>query len=923
MGAPINKTSRIIWLIGSLSTATLLIFLYLITVSNSAVISYNSQIKPLLNEHCIHCHGGVKQSGGFSLMTRELALRENDSGLPAIVPGSPNQSELIRRIKLNNPEERMPYEASPLHPKEIELLEQWIEQGANWEKHWAYNPVQKTIPPNIMQGNTSPQKNQTQNEIDHFVLDKIYSKGLHPNPSESKAKLLRRLSLDLTGLPPDSSLSRQFLRNITPISYEQLVDSLLASGHFGEHWTAMWLDLARYADSKGFERDVSRTIWPYRDYLIKSFNEDLPYDQFLIEQLAGDLLTDPSDKQYIATGFHRNTPTNDEGGTDNEEYRVAATIDRINTTYEALLGTTFACTQCHGHPYDPFPHKTYYESLAFFNNTRDYDTHRDYPWLRQFTKEEEAKLEELTQWVAMVENPSRAMEIRTFLKTYQPTYYSLECDSMINADLYDTKYLGFRQNGAARLPDIHLTDRPLLLIKTNWFKPGGRLDIRLDHPDGQLIGSWQIPDAETSDRFFEIPIDSTTGNHDLHFSYYNPNLEDPDVPGLMIDWFYFSKLFPGRTYADHTSRKKTYRELLQSNAPHTLIMMENESARMRSTHIFDRGNWQVHLEEVTPNVPSIFPPIQEDLNKDRLALAKWITDPNHPLTGRVYVNRLWAKLFGKGIVQTLEDFGSQGEAPSHPELLDWLAWTFVHDFDWSTKRLLKLIVSSATYRQSTEVNKEHLAIDPLNTWLARGPRNRLSAEQIRDQALFVSGLLNPELFGPPVMPFQPEGIWQVPYNAESWTLSADNQRYRRGLYTFMKRSAPYPSFETFDLAPRQVCVSRRITTNTPLQALVTLNDPVFVEAAQHLAFWMLDKAPGLIDERIRLGYRKAMGYPITEERLNILLELYQETLNKFKADSQDIDKLLGDLNFQSTEIEAASTVILANALLNLDEFLMK
>lgn len=886
-------------------------------------ISYNTLVKPILNKHCIHCHGGVKASGGFSLMTRELALRKNDSGKAAIIPQDAKNSELIRRLSTHDPEERMPYQAPPLQQDEITILEKWINQGAQWEKHWAYIPVQMPIPPSTAQGNMSTSAEWAKNEIDHFVFDKMIQKGLQPNPQASKARLLRRLSLDLIGLPPHPALVRQFLRDDDPLSYDQLIDTLLASPHFGEHWAAMWLDLARYADSKGFERDASRRIWPYRDYVIEAFNNDLPYDQFLLEQLAGDLLPEPTDDQYIATGFHRNTPTNDEGGTNNEEYRVAATLDRVNTTYEALMGTTFACTQCHGHPYDPFPHEDYYKSLAFFNNTRDYDTHLDYPWLRQFSEEEQAKLEDLTQWVAQVENPERAKEMRTFLKTYQPTYYSLECDSLVNAALYDTKYLGFRQQGSARLKDIPLTDRPLLLLKTNWFKLGGKLDIRLDSADGPLIASWQIPTQETKQRFFEIPLQASSGKHDLYFHYEHPGLKDPNAAGLMIDWFYFSKLFPGPTSAEQTSRQQTYRELLLSDAPHTLIMVENEVDRQRSTFVFDRGNWQVHTDKVNPQTPGILLPFPEGAPANRLSFAKWVTDPKHPLTSRVFVNRLWEKLFGKGIVVTLEDFGSQGAPPTHPDLLDWLAWDFANNKKWSTKQMLKQIVRSATYRQSAQVQETHLELDPQNIWLARGPRLRLSAEQVRDQALAVSGLLNPELFGPPVMPYQPDDIWQVPYNAESWNISEGAQRYRRAIYTFMKRSAPYPAFETFDLAPRQVCVSRRIPTNTPLQALVTLNDPVFIEAAQHLAKWMFKKAPQKSTERIRAAYYKILGRAISTNNLNILNKLYLDTKDKFQANPADAEQLLLAEALESAPADFAATVVLANAMLNLDEYLMK
>lgn len=895
--------------------------------SKNTSIDFNTQVKPILNKRCISCHGGVKQNSGFSLITRDLALGVNDSGKAAIVPGSPSQSEMIQRILTDDPEDRMPFEEPPLPKGEIKILKQWIKEGAKWGRHWAYIPVQKIKPPSTQKAlGAFGEKDETKwgyNEIDQFILEKIKQAGLSPSIEANKAALLRRLSLDLIGLPAPDRLAQQFLNKENPISYEQVVDSLLASPHFGERWASMWLDLARYADSKGFERDFSRSIWEYRDYLIRAFNQDLPYDQFLIEQLAGDLLPNPTDAQYTATGFHRNTTTNDEGGTDNEEYRVAAVIDRVNTTWEAFMGTTFACVQCHGHPYDPFFHEDYYSFMAFFNNTRDADTHMDYPWLRKLSTVQKEKLQNLTKWVTKEVSDERAEEIRLFLKTLQPSIYSIETDSFSNAVLYDTKYLGFRKNGSARLSNVSLTNKNRLIFKALTAVPGGTFYIHLDSLNGQQIASHRLPHTRWNYQFFEIPLKETTGKHNLFLRYDNPSFEDPEAMGFQIDWFHFTANFPGEGKPGYQARKQDFQDLLEADVPHTLITVENPAERQRKTHVFDRGNWLVPTKEVVAKVPGIFESLAEKMPKNRLGLAQWMTSKNNPLTARTMVNRLWEQLFGTGLAETLEDLGTQGIPPTHPELLDWLAWRFMHDYEWSVKELLRLMVTSATYKQTSKVDLALLEADPYNKWYARGPRVRLSAEQIRDQALVVSGLFNPEMFGPPLMPFQPEDLWQTPYNDEAWTVSSGNSAYRRAIYTFVKRSQPYPSMETFDVAPRQVCVSRRIRTNTPLQALVTLNDPVFVETAKHLAVRMQKEGGTTITGQIQKGYQLALGQDIRPEKQKVFEQLYQKSLQDFEQHPNLTAEMLGETKADENATQIAALVVVANAIMNLDEFLTK
>lgn len=914
-------------LFGSL-LASLLLLLNQCTLNNAPKIDFNTQVKPILNKHCIHCHGGVKQSGGLSMMTREKLLAPTDAGHPAIIPEKPHKSEFIRRLTAEDVEERMPFEEPPLSTKEIEILTQWVEEGAAWGLHWAYQPIEKVeIPLGINKALGSVENNLTDNwasnNIDHFILKKLKENNLKPSKAADKRAILRRVSLDLIGLPAPKNIADQFLNSSNPDAYEELVNQLMSLPSYGEKWASMWLDLARYADTKGFERDAGRDIFSYRDYVIQAFNQDLPYDQFIMEQLAGDLLPNPTDDQYIATGFHRNTTTNDEGGTSNEEFRVAAVIDRVNTTGTAILGTTFACIQCHGHPYDPFEHQEYYQMMAFFNNTRDEDTHKDYPLLRIYRPKDSLKLETLTNWVKNVENEEKANEIKHFLKTWQPTINSIDTDSLVNAAYYDTKYLGFRQNGQAIIRDVTLTGKNKLVVKVLNYNKGGQFSIFLDGQNRTKIGEYQFTKKKLAKPFIEIPLVETEGKHDLYLHYYNPRQTKPDAMDFRLDWFYFTDDFPGAETEKYAHYKKEYWKLMQANPPTTLITLDNPKERSRTTHIFDRGNWQTLKEEVLPETPKVLNPFPENAPKNRLGLAQWITDKNNPLAARTMVNRLWEQIFGQGLVATVEDLGTQGEKPTHPALLDGLAYQYMNDFAWSTKRLLKEIVLSATYRQAAVINDDLLEKDPYNQLYSRGARVRLSAEQIRDQTLAISGLLSKKMYGKPVMPHQPQGVWSTPYNDDEWELSEGEDKYRRAIYTYMKRSAPYPIMETFDVATRDICSARRIRTNTPLQALVTLNDEGFMEAAKHFALRLQAESAGDFKAQIRLGYELALGKKIEMERLTIFENLYQNALKDFKNDRVSAKKITQGLDSKKEVSETAALVVVANAIMNLDEFMMK
>jgi len=876
-------------------------------------IDYNTQVKPIFNKKCITCHGGVKQKAGFSLLFREEALGNTESGKPAIIPGKPDESELIRRISLEDPEERMPYKHEPLSEDEIEILTQWIKQGAEWGEHWAYVSVQEVAVPTL-------KSDWIKNEIDPFILERLKAETLTPSVEADKPTLLRRVSLDLTGLPPDAHIANRFLNDSSDSAYENLVDALLASPRYGERWTTLWLDLARYADTRGYEADRGRTIWKYRDWLIHAFNEDKPYNDFLIEQMAGDLLPDPDDNKFIATAFHRNTMTNDEGGTENEEFRTAAVLDRVNTTWSALMGTTFNCVQCHSHPYDPFKHEEYFNFVAFFNNTRDEDTESEYPLLRQYKGDDSVKLLQLRDWIAANVSNEKSKEYYTFLKTWQPTINSLQCDEFNNAALISSWYAGLRNNGSCRLPNVTLDNKNQLMFRYTSRQNDGTWFIYLDSLNGTLLKTIPLTNTKDTWKLVTTEISPVSGNHNLYFKYYSPSLKTMET-GVLFEWFQFGENFPGSGKPGFEVAQKNFTELMDAPVETTPILFENNKELFRSTHVFERGNWLVKGNEVTPEVPGIMNPMENNAPKNRLGLAQWMVDKKNPLVSRTMVNRLWEQLFGQGLAETLEDLGSQGIPPTHKELLDHLSWKFMNDFNWSVKKLLREMVMSATYRQDSKTNQELQHIDPLNKLYARGPRIRLSAEQLRDQSLAISNLLSEKMYGQSVMPYQPEGIWRSPYNGATWQKSKGEDQNRRALYTYWKRTAPYPTMITYDGGAREVCVTRRIRTNTPLQALTTLNDSAYFVMARNFAFKMqaLDKD---VNKQISKGYESMFFKPITEKRLSALTDLYTVSRSKFANDEKATLEIIGTKDTQPKP-ETAALVMVANAMLNLDEWVNK
>lgn len=870
------------------------------------------------------CHGGVKKAGDVSFLFEHEMLEPGKSGKIPVVRGDADASEMMRRILSHDPDEKMPKNGTPLSDDDVKTLKTWINEGAEWEKHWSYKRIEKPEVPSL--GNiwnlfglfNTGDKKWAKNEIDYFILQKLKEKDLSVSPEADRATLIRRVSLDLTGLPPTEKEVNDFKNDKSENAYEKVVDRLLKSPSYGEKWTSMWMDLARYADTKGYESDGGRSMWRYRDYVVKSFNQDKPFDQFTIEQLAGDLLPKakdgfPTEENMIATGYHRNTMTNNEGGTDDEEFRVAAQIDRVNTTWEVWQGTTFACIQCHSHPYDPIPHEDYYKYMAYFNNARDEDVWDEWPKLRFYKGEDSARVERVKDWIKQY-NPKQIEEVTQFMKVMEP---KINAHNFVKGDQSTVlliSYYGIKNKGNGRIPQVDLTNAGSVVMNVSTKAENAILSLHLDKLDGPIISQIKIP---TRDSVLVAPVSKVAGKHDIYLS-----LDSKKAPEewVRITWMSFQKELPGSDQPDYPKIVADYATALTRSTESMPVIWEGKGDFARKTNVFVRGNWMVKGAEVKPDVPKLLAPMPKEFSRDRLGLAKWIVNRENPLTGRVIVNRFWEQLFGKGIVETVEDFGSQGSEPTHRELLDWLAVDFMEKDHWSVKKLLKKIVMSSTYQQSSKTDKDKLEKDPYNIWISRGPRVRLSAEQVRDQALACSGLISHKMYGPGVMPPQPDKIWQSPYSGEKWVLSEGEDRYRRGVYTYWKRTAPYPSMVTFDAPSREFCQSRRILTNTPLQALVTLNDPVYLEAAEKLATNM-QKRGKTPEQQLTEGYRMLTFQPIGQKNLNVLVKVYNEALTAYKRKPVEVDSML--IYGKERSPELAALTISANVMLNLDNVVTK
>ncbi|SKB01060.1 Planctomycete cytochrome C [Prosthecobacter debontii] len=804
---------------------------------DSEAVDFSKQVRPILSENCFFCHGPdeAKREAGLRLDEEKTAKADNE-GVIAVVPGDPDKSALIQRIVSTDPDEVMPppKQHKEIPAAQIELLKQWIREGAPWGGHWSY---EKVVRPEVR-----PIGESKGHPVDAFLLARLKEEKLSYSPEANAAVLVRRVALDLTGLPPTVEELQMFAPvsggTLNPQAYEKLVDHYLAKPAFGEHWARQWLDLARYADSSGYPSDQPREIWLYRDWVVKALNANMPFDQFTIEQLAGDLLPKPTDDQLIATAFHRNTMTQNEGGTSDEEFRVAAIVDRVNTTFAVWMGTTLACAQCHTHKYDPLTQKEYFQIYAFLNQSADAD------------KKDESPVHELVT------------------------------------------------------PEVKRQ-------REGWQKEITRLEAQFAQPsDAWLKGleAWLATPPEVKDKKVSAALKVAA--------------EKRSKDELKLIRTYYARYVSPDAKTERTRLSQLSQEMARTKPVTVPVMLDLPGKDRRKTQVQLRGNWQALGEVVHEGTPAVFPALPADAPRNRLTLARWLVSWENPLTARVTVNRLWESLFGIGIVRTSEEFGSQGELPFHPELLDWLAAEFMES-GWDVKHMIKLLVTTRAYRQESSSTDELNERDPDNRLLARGPRFRPSGELLRDQALAVSGLLSPKMGGPAVRPLAPNmGLTTAFGRSNDWTVSEGEDRHRRSLYTEVRRNSPYPSFTTFDAPNREVCTIRRGRTNTPLQAFVTLNDPVFIEANQALARRVMSA-----EDKLAAMYEVCVSRQPSATERAALQKLHDEALTDYRADLESAQKMatepLGPAPKGADLAELAAWTTVANVVMNLDEFLMR
>ena len=808
---------------------------------------------------------------GLRLDQKEAALKGGVSGKD-ILPGNSAGSRLIRLVS-GQEAKVMPPVGARLTPAEIELLRNWIDQGAVWpaqltankaSTHWAFQKIANPKPPAVR--NTA----WTRNPIDNFILAKLESKSIRPSPEASKTTLIRRVSLDLTGLPPTPGEVEAFLNDQRPDAYERLVDRLLESLQYGEKWARYWLDLARYADSDGYEKDRSRPwAWRYRQWVIEALNRDLPFDQFTIQQLAGDLLPDRNLDTLVATGFNRNTLTNREGGTDPEQFRDEQVLDRAATLGTVWLGLTVGCAQCHNHKYDPISQKEFYQLTAFFNTQEEVNIPAPLPG-------------EIGPYLAA--RPEYDRQRKELLEEYKIP--------QVEADWEDK----------LRYAQQHPTEHD------DWIFAYGEFTHNVDNARKVL--------------------------------YKDPAARSEVQENQMIDYFISScgSLYPKQYCTDlKLGELRTRLNALNARLPpysYAPVLLENDTPP--KTYIHVKGDWREHGDEVHPGTLAVLPPLPAGQTPTRLVLARWLVSPENPLTARVAVNRIWQELFGRGIVNTSEDFGTQGDRPTHPELLDWLAGEFrgtggtrnASSAPWSMKHMVRLMVTSATYRQSSNARPELTADDPDNTLLARQSRPRLPAELIRDETLYAAGLLDLRIGGRSVKPPQPKGVAELSYaGSVKWEESGGADRYRRGLYIHFQRTTPYPQLMNFDAPNSNLSCTRREHTDTPLQALNLMNDPVFFEAAQGLAFRVMRESPssgsGGFRDKLNYAYLVTLGRQPGAHEAERMGAYYDETLRNLHADPQTVSALFPNRIEGVPQTEAAAWVELSRVLLNLDEFITR
>jgi mono/diheme cytochrome c family protein len=813
---------------------------------DARTVDYVQDIKPIFAKRCTACHGAEKQKSGLRLDSVGLAKRGGDSG-PAIEPGKSAESLLVLAITGAEGVAAMPPKGeAPLTSDEIALLKLWIDQGAKGPdettggpvkgaNHWAFRPVVRPAVPEVVN------KAWVKNPIDAFVLARLEKEGLHPSSEADRVTLIRRLSFDLLGLPPTIEEVDAFVADTRSDAYEILVDRLLSSPHYGERWGRHWLDLARYADSNGFTRDFARSIWKYRDWVIENVKNDKPFDKFVIEQIAGDMLPEATIDQRIATGFHRNTLFNEEGGTDPEQFRVESVVDRVNTTGVAFLGLTVGCAQCHEHKYDPISQREYYQLYAFLNNA-------DEPRLDVPTAEQ------IAQGL-----PERRAEVRRQIGELEKQFQGQAEQFQQSLDAWEKS----------------LTD-----------------EQRKKLPP-EVLNTVSLSVAMRSEQ----------------------NIKD------LVE--YYKKLESSRQEFPVLEEIAKLRSA-EPQFTTTLVMQERNGPR--ETHIHIRGDFLRHGARVEPGIPAVLPQLSADLKSPtRLDFARWLVSARNPLTPRVTMNRVWQKYFGRGIVETENDFGTQGTPPSHPELLDWLAAEFVSgEKAWSLKRMHRFIVTSATYRQASQQRSDLSENDPANRLYARQMRLRLDAEIIRDVALAAGGLLNATMGGPSVYPPQPDGVFDFTQDKKPWNTGTGPDRYRRGMYTYLWRSSPYPAMTVFDFPDANVTCTRRNRSNTPLQSLTLANDQQFVEIAQGLAVRVLKAALADDAARLRFAFRVCLAREPRATEQKRLEKLLSQQRTEFAANLKEAERLTPPLvPVQANVQEFAAWTALARVLLNLDEFITR
>ncbi|REJ85170.1 MAG: DUF1553 domain-containing protein [Planctomycetota bacterium] len=1018
-----------------------------VTASNEAVVAEGEKvdfirdIRPILSNNCFQCHGPDSNTREADLrLDAKAGVFGGDDREPVIVPGEPEQSELLRRVSADDPDEQMPpadSEYQRLSPDQIDLIRRWIAQGAEWEEHWAFITPERPDFPDIANADWPI------NGIDYFVLARMGRHGFEPSEEADKETLIRRVTYDLTGLPPSLEEVDAFLADDSPDAYERLVDRLLDSPHYGEHMTRYWLDAVRYGDTHGLHLDNIRSLWPYRDWLINAFNTNRPFDQMTIEQIAGDLLPEATLEQRVATGFNRCNVTTSEGGSIPEEFYVRYTVDRVETMSTVYMGLTLGCAVCHDHKFDPVSQKELYGLFAFYNsfneNPMDGNALLPPPVIEVPTDEQVQQRSELQTRLAGVNEKIRTQlaAIEYTDPNAEATPESLEPEEFVWID--DELPAGAQAQQSGHPWEYVAAPEPVNTGEkahkrtgdglVQHFFTGANPPLRIGQ--GDVLFTYVYLDPENPPQ--EIMLQWNDGSWE-HRAYWGENVipwgQDGQAsralggdlppagewvrleveaakvglePGAMVNGWAFTqhggtvywdtagivtrtpqagqtfdsqrvwelavgeaadlpqpvkdaiKVAPAERNDDqkralreyflenvhaetkqafaelHAERSNIESELNAVNAAIPKSMITEELPEPKPAFVLNRGEYDNKGEPVERHLPSVLPPLPEGAPLNRLGLARWLVDPAHPLTARVTVNRWWQRYFGTGLVKTAEDFGIQGDPPSHPELLDWLAVEF-QESGWNVKEFQKLIVMSATYRQSSKITPEKLAADPENRLLARGPRFRMEAEMIRDTALFVSGLLKPDIGGPSVKPFQPAGLWKaVGYsgsNTVSFSQDDGPKLYRRSMYTFWKRTSHPPSMAIFDAPSRESCTVRRERTNTPLQALALMNDKQFVEAARHFAQRILRQGGKTDQERLVFAYRSVSARHPDARQLEILQTVLDRQREDFAgnpaAASEFIDSATTLLEpdhldrDRTDDPELAAWTMVANLLLNLD-----